>query len=321
MPQPPTTARYCAFLCVLTVALTACTGLPSQPNGAATLQRTPARVAGSQSTLLYTGGGHFIQVFTYPGGVLETTVRVTAAVSAMCSDSAGDVFVTTSSVTKGVETGAILEYSHGGTSPIATLDLPTHEIPANCSSDPTTGDLAVTSYDAHTFAPQIQVYAHASGSPKTYVSKTLGANPQPAYDGSGNLFVTSGGNVGTELPEGKQSLQKITLSETLGGVDHLQWDGKHFALQSFQNSQNGKERLLVHVYRVQISGTTGTVVGYSHFVNWLERDAGQSWIQDDTIVATPGSQIVFWNYPAGGKSVKTIHPAHPAKAVTVSTAG
>jgi hypothetical protein len=319
MHKVPAGARHAARLCVLSASLAGCAGLTPQGGPVAPLQQSaPMRAAKSQGDLLYLGAGRVIQVYAYPAGTLEGKLSTTAGIDAMCSDDKGDVFITATQIKKPAMTGFVYEYAHGGDAPIAMLDLPSNDLPVECSSDPTTGNLAVTSYNAKTFAPQIQIYANASGTPKTYVSKALGASPQPAYDGNGNLFVTSGGNVGVMLPAGKETLRTIVLNETLGGVAHAQWDGKYFALQSFRVSKHQGERLLEHVFRVSISGTTGTVVGFSHFVNWLAKVSGQSWIQGDTMIATPGAYVAFWNYPSGGKAIKTLHPPHVSKAVTVS---
>jgi hypothetical protein len=239
----------------------------------------------------------------------------------MCSDAKGDVFITAEIQSKsGARTGHVYEYAHGSTSPIAMLDVPSHEIPVNCSSDPTTGSLAVTSYDFRNYAPLVEIYNGASGNPKLFHSQELGANPQPAYDASGNLFVTSGGNVAALLPKGKQLLEKVTLNETIGNVAHAQWDGKYFALQSYAPTRHNGEKIFEHYYRVQVSGATGTIAGISRFDDWLQKNPGQSWIQSDTLVATPNNAINFWKYPAGGRTVKVLHPSDPSQAITVSLA-
>ncbi|HEX3370694.1 MAG TPA: hypothetical protein VHS56_14035, partial [Candidatus Cybelea sp.] len=81
--------------------------------------------------LLYVASGEQISVYTYPGGRLVGNIG--GAVGALCSDAAGDVFVV------GYE---ILEYAHGVTQPIATLD-DYYNNPHGCAVDPTTGNLAV----------------------------------------------------------------------------------------------------------------------------------------------------------------------------------
>jgi hypothetical protein len=314
--------RYAARLGVLTGALAGCAGLSPGTSPVAPLYNALlARSAGSQADLLYAGSMKRLLVFAYPDGTLEDTFRTPFSIQAMCSDVKGDVFITAVVQSKaGADTGYVYEYAHGGKSPVATLDVPIHEIPVNCSSDPTTGNLAVTSYDALDYAPLVEIYTGGSGNPQLFHSNELGANPQPAYDASGNLFVISGGNVAALLPKGEQKFEKVTLSKTIGNVAHAQWDGKYFALQSYAPKKNNGENVHVYYFRVRVSGTTGTIVGISRFDQWNQKNAGQSWIQSDTVVATPDRVIKFWKYPAGVKALKVLHPPVSTQAVTVSIA-
>jgi hypothetical protein len=318
MFRPILALRYAACLCVLA----GCAGLPPGTSPVAPLDKALlAHRAGSQTDLIYAGVKHKAIVFTYPGGTFEGTFTTPFLIQAMCSDAQGDVFVTAVVQSKSsAGTGYVYEYAHGAKSPTSTLDVPAHEIPVNCSSDPTTGNLAVTSYDVRNFAPLVEIYTGGSGKAKLYHSEELGANPQPAYDASGNLFVISGGNVAALLPNGKQELEKIRLNETIGNVAHAQWDGKYFALQSYSATKHNGENVFVHYFRVQVSGTTGTIAGISRFVNWRQKNAGQSWLDGNTLVATPTNSITFWKYPAGGKAFKVLHPSDPSQAVTVSLA-
>ena len=320
MPRISLALRYAASLCVLACALSGCAAIP-QASSLAPAQRPAATARNAASNdLLYIGGKKTIEVYTYPDGVYNNTITAPASIQSMCSDAQGDVFLAAMSRHRGGSTGNVYEYAHGGTSLVATLDLPRHEIPVNCSSDPTTGNLAVTSYNVEDFAPFVEIYANAGGKPQRLQSNALGANPQPAYDGDGNLFVTSGGNLGVVLPKGKQTLQEIKLNQTLGGVAHAQWDGKYFALQSFQSTKHQLEHTLVRVYRVKISGSSGEIVSFSQFAKWRLKGAGQSWIQKGTLVATPQSDTRFFKYPAGGNPFMALTHAKPMPAVTVSIA-
>lgn len=311
--------RRAVWLCAAGSLLTACGGaqpatlpLSAQPSD---VQDAGQKAAGD---LLYVGANRTVEVFTFPDGTNQGAFEVPGPIDDTCSDSKGNVFVTMLVKTSGKPRGFIYEYAHGGTSPIATLNAPDHNVPLDCSSDPTTGNLAVTNQNIENYTPSVAVYAKASGKPKIYKSPALDADPQCGYDNGGNLFVTSSGNIGAELPKGKLSFNKITLDRTLGIVKHVQWDGKYFALQSFEVSHRHGEKLLERVYRFQVSGSIGKIVGTSYFDGWPEKVSGDSWLQTDTIVATPLGEIGFWKYPAGGKAFKTIHPSVHADAVTVS---
>jgi hypothetical protein len=314
--------RRAASFCTLGVFLAACATSPSALNLPDSAQHRPgAQAQDGGGALLYVGSKQSIEVYSFPSGVHRASLHSTGIVRAMCSDSNGNVFVAAAPVKSSKSgSGSIYEYAHDGKAPIATLEAPKDDVPIACSRDSTTGNLAVTNRNSKKYTPSVSIYANAAGTPTVYTSGAIGANPQAGFDDSGNLFVTSGGNLGVLLPNGATDFTKITLTKTLGGVDHVQWDGKYFALQSFDTLGHNGEKLFERVFRVQISGSSGRVVNATHFIGWPEHNAGQSWIDGTTIVATPYDSISLWNYPAGGKAVKVIHPGRPGKAVTVSLA-
>lgn len=306
------------FFFAVTATLSACS---TATNGSAVPAANSAahvRQATTSGELLYIGAHNYIETYAYPAGTAATSIKTAFDVIGLCSDAHGNVFALGTTTKNGATAGAAYEYAHGGTQVIETLALPPRQIPAGCSSDPSTGNLAVTSYNAHNFTPQINVYASAGGAPTIYMNSALSAVPQPAYDDSGDLYVTSGGSSGAYLPAGSTSFITITINIVLGNVAHAQWDGKYFALQSFTVARHQGEHTLEHVYRVSISGSTGTIEGSTHFAGWYSKDAGLSWIAGDTMVATPGKYVAIWNYPVGGKTITVIHPAKKGRAVTVS---
>jgi hypothetical protein len=290
--------------------------------GQAGLSPSASTLLGSSGTygqasvgdLLYAGHKHRIEIYSFPGGAYQRTLKTAGFVNGMCSDSHGNVFVAEAQG----EAGYVYEYEHGGTAPVATLSVPKPNAPVACSSDPTTGNLAVTMQNTQNFTPSVGIYAKAAGTPRVYALGELGADPQGAYDDQGDLFVTSGGNVGAELSAGKTVFEQITLSKTIGGVGHVQWDGKYFALQSFDTTRHQGEKLFEKIFRVQLSGDGGKIVDIISFGGWPEQDPGQSWISGGTVVATPFSEVLFWAYPAGGKAEKIIYTHHQLGAVTLS---
>ncbi len=307
--------RDSLFACALAASLSAC-GASQGSIPPASAERPAAHQAGSQGELLYVGSLRHVEMYAYPDGTHEGTFKPLGRVHAMCADADGNVFIAESSG----DTGHVDEYEHGGKAPIATLALPAHDIPASCSSDPAKENLAVAVYDARNFAPSVAIYRSASEPPKIYRSEALGANPQVAYDGDGDLFATSGANLAAVMSKGASRFKTIAIDRTLGGVNHAQWDGKFLALQSFGFTLHSREKVPEQIFRLKIEGTTARVVGNSRFVNWLEKRAGQSWIAGDTVVATPEQKVVFWNYPGGGKAFKVIKPVHASVAVTISAA-
>jgi hypothetical protein len=309
-------------LSVFAALLTACGSVQSGVNPAAGQPQGALQVLshGTSGALLYVAGNHIVQVYTYPGGAPSGSSNTPGAVTAMCSDASGNVFITEApKKSSHAGTGYVEEYAHGGTSPIGSLQVPTGEMPMDCSSDATTGDLAVTEQKSSNYAPSVAIYAGGSGTPKILQTDAIGADPQCGYDDAGNLFVTSGGNVGAILAAGKSAFTTVTLDRTLGGVKHAQWDGKYFALQSFHSTHHNGEIVEEWIYRVQVSGSTGKITGITEFKNWPEKVSGSSWIDGGTIVGTPLSEIAFWKYPDGGKAAKVIHLKSHMAAVTISS--
>ena len=142
-----------------------------------------------------------------------------------CVDRAGNVYVTQ------FFGAAVTEYAHGATSPMRTISGPSY--PIGCSIDPSTGNLAVSSWiDAYgsTQCGGVWVYPDASGTPTLYTDPKIcqGYWP-PGYDPDGNLFVEVDGPPSylEELPRVGSALVELSLR---GGVIHLptsvMWHGR-----------------------------------------------------------------------------------------------
>ncbi len=311
------------WLCAAASMLSACgTMQPTLSPLGSMQQSAPAfRYDKGGGDLVYAAAKQIVEIYSFPAGSYQGSFKTLGSVTGMCSDFKGNVFIAVTAKASGQIAGFVYQYAHDGTKPIAVLATPGRNLPIACSSDPTTGNLAVTLQNRRNYAPSVAVYPKAAGTPKIYVSRALGANPQAGYDARGNLFATSGGNLIAELPAGKTRFVAITLNKTLGGVAHAQWDGTNIALQSFDYSKRIGEKIPERIFRLQFSGTTGKVVSTIRFHNWSQKDAGSSWIKGTQIVATPFGSIVFWAYPAGRKPLKVIHPVSRAKAITVSVGG
>jgi len=71
----------------------------------------------SRGTLVYASGScGGVCVIAYPGGQLVASIALSGIVEGEFSDANGDVFVTNDT--------QVVEYAHGGTTPIKTLSLP-----------------------------------------------------------------------------------------------------------------------------------------------------------------------------------------------------
>jgi hypothetical protein len=124
----------------------------------------------------------------------------------MCVDKANDVFV------PGFNGGDVVEYAHGLRNPKAKLvQAGVHSM--SCSIDPSTGNLAVTTFEGNGgTAGNVAIYAQAQGAPTTYSDPAILQYFFRGYDANGNLFVDGiapgggggprGGFVLAELPKG-----------------------------------------------------------------------------------------------------------------------
>jgi hypothetical protein len=259
--------------------------------------------ATSQDLLYVSAGGYSGQqgavlVLSFPKGDLVGTLTGFSVPSGECVDESGDVFVADG----GADT--IREYAHGGTTPIATLNDPGE--PYGCSVDPTTGNLAVTNG-----SDSVAIYPSAQGTPTLYSDPSIYEYLFCAYDNHGNLFVdgTTSDLIG-ELPKGGASFTNITFNGAIAGPSSMQWVGGKLVIVD----DGAPWRTPTPVDRVQISGSTGIVVGTTHLKSQYGGVAAyvQYWIQGHNIVGPERSNgdghrfLGFWGYPTGGKPIQTL---------------
>jgi hypothetical protein len=324
-------------------ALTGCSSAPTQValplaepagNRLALGNQTRSRdwmlPAAKNMDLLYVSSDDQLLVFSYPKGKLVGEITVPSGdFAGLCSDSAGDVFVTSEG--SGFQ-GYVLEYAHGGTEPISTLDDP--GLPSGCAVDPTTANVAVTNTSADDppyYHGDVVVFPNGQGPPKEYSDSSIPFFLFCSYDAAGNLIVDgydySGYGI-AELLAGGQSLSDITLNQSIG-PSSIQWVDAYQAFVVADRSAG--PRGSVYIYQVQISGSTGTVSGLTILKNKQHRSSAafQFWTGDGRIIG-PGlvrgnvaGLLNFWQYPKGGrpkKSIKRPDGAHYFSGVTVSRA-
>ena len=272
--------------------------------------------AKSEDLVYATGDEGNVYVYSFPHLKLVGTINVGINLWGDCVDRAGDVFVTA------LESGSvrvILEYAHGDTAPIATLNDPYQ--PEGCSVDPTTGNLAVTSDTiGSSSAPSaVAIYKDAKGTPKLYQDPEIEYYNSCAYDDRGNLYV-DGVKASTwkfaELPRKSSTFVNLSVDATLSYEEGVQWDGRFITI-----SRTPFKRGRLKIDRLTVSGTTATVVGTTHLVSRSRRFEGLDWIQDSMIVQPHGksySEIGIWKYPSGGAVKNTRNVGVPLYGVTVS---
>ncbi|MGA7201588.1 MAG: hypothetical protein WBX26_07150 [Candidatus Cybelea sp.] len=163
----------------------------------------------------------------------------------------------------------------------------------------------------------VAVYAGAQGEPTYYSDSEI---PEPifcGYDNQGNLFIDGGGAF-AELPSGAEHFTNITLNRKYVGDGQVQWDGKHITVTS--NNANT-------IYRLQISGSMGNIIGTTHLKGPGRHAVSQSWIQGSTIIAPIGpgqddNKVGFWDYPSGGSAFTVVPLGSRAEVIgtTISVA-
>jgi DNA-binding beta-propeller fold protein YncE len=291
----------------LILLLTACNGVPhaTPATGFASSLRSPA--ASSSGDLLYVSDWHSgkIFIFTYPGQTLVGTIVDKRYPLGLCSDAAGDVWVTDF----GAGANQIVEYARGSTHSVATLDDPKEE-PRGCAVNPVTGDLAV----ANGSPGNVVIYAHASGSPQSYGPK-LSYPFACTYDSAGNLYVDgyhlNGGDkfALSELPHGASKFEALGVikgSGQLGMPGNIQWDGTDLAAGDYPLSNT--------IYRFRISQrSTSARLEETVSLDGPVRDPAlgvQFSLQGGRILMPYGTgknlkAVGVWNYPAGGRHVES----------------
>jgi len=257
----------------------------------------------SENLLYITGACGGICVFSYPGDTLVGELADSNTPLGECVDKSGDVFIADFGYDGG--TPGIVEYAHGGTSPIVTLNDPGY-YPGVCSIDPTTGNLAVTSESTGVGTDVVAIYADAKGDPADYLDPKIYYMGSCGYDDKGNLFVDGQyDHQGTfeldEMLAGSSNFKRIKLAQAPGSPLKLQWAGKYLALAASSSV----------IYHVAVKGSKGTIVGTTLLNGPVTESEGQFWIQGSTIIqpyaSGTGPEVVgFWKYPTGGRVRKII---------------
>jgi len=319
-----TLACYAFSLCAFATLLAACSRLQPPIGVMQSVSQNRSNMARTGSwmlpqakseDLLYVSDQLFneIYVFTYPDGRPAGTLTGFSLPEGLCSDGKGDVFVTD------LLARDIVEYAHGGTSPIRTLKEDGN--PEGCSVDPTTGNLAVANYQYSSGSGNIAVFQNAQGTPVVYSDPALNIVWNCGYDDTGNLFA-DGQNAANqprlaELPNGAATLKNLTLERSFDAQGSVQWDGRHIVIMG--------DRPPNRIYRLAISGSQATIVG-STTLSDASMYEQVFWIHAGTLTLTYIPKrarypaIGFWRYPDGGEPTRTMRDLPGVYGVTISVA-
>ena len=283
--------------------LAACGGIAQAPVSTGNPISSPGSTSGGNLLYVSNWSQGKISFYTYPGDVLVGTIADSQTPLGLCSDASGNVWVTNF----GASYNQLVEYSHGGTTPIATLNDP-GQSPRGCSVDPTTGSLAVV----NTSPSGVVVFPKGTtGAPQSYKLKLI----YPfacAYDGAGDLFVDgyilhSSDRFALEvLPAGGPQFERIKLENPVGLPGNIQWDGSDLAVGNYEDPTTIYRLKVSHKFKdAKLEGTV-TLSGPSQ----ESAEGVQFWIGGGTLVMPFGArthryvnQLGLWNYPYGGQPV------------------
>ncbi|HEY5425405.1 MAG TPA: hypothetical protein VIJ77_02550, partial [Candidatus Tumulicola sp.] len=225
------------------------TGQRSYFAGARPLANAPAHAgrfkqwmepAAKNDRLLYVSDfyANVVQVYRYPAHGSPPPVGTLTGLTnpqGMCVDKAQNVYIANTG------TAQILEYAHGGTTPIATYEDP-NEFPVGCAVNPTNHDVAAGNIFGTSGNGSVTVFH--KGTATTYSDPNVFQMFFPAFDPSGNLFIgglsSSGGVQIDELPAGGSALIELSVKgAALLYPGPIQWDGTFLAVGSGGQDTSG----------------------------------------------------------------------------------
>ena len=242
-----------------------------------------------------------VKVYSFRKGRLVGTLTGFGEPRSECADEAGNVWIAD------IEGRDVIEYPHGGTKPIASLD--TFGVPLGCSVDSDGHFLAVAGGVSGTILSIYREGSHGRWSnPTRYSDSALRVPYFCGYDSNGNLFIDgltkskAGRFTLVELRRRSKTFESIAVSQAIDTPGQVQWDGKDLAI--------GDSGLAPSVaYRFSISGRKATEVGMTTLDGTTS--VRQFWIAGDTLVGPDFRRNAgFWRYPAGGAPIKSITRVH-----------
>jgi hypothetical protein len=244
-----------------------------------------------------------VNVYSYPDDKqVGTLTSYYDGPDGICVDKKSDIWIVNNA------DASAFEYKRGGKTPIAELDG-IFSFPIGCSVDPTTGNLAVTTYGTSSYGGgAISIFAHAKGTPKVYTDSKIAHFNFCGYDPKGNLYADGTDAAQeefffAELPRGQKTFKNITLTGgRIGYPGMVQWDGKYIAV----GDQGVGSRYADAIY--QTTGADGKIVHETPFDSSANEYIVGFWIQGSTVIGpnATADDVGFYKYPAGGKPTKTL---------------
>jgi hypothetical protein len=256
-----------------------------------------------------------VSVYRYWQQSLVETLTGFKAPRGACVDGVGNVYITDDVAND------VVEYAHGGETPIRTLAA---DSPLSCAVDQRSGDLAIASW-----RKGVAIYRNGKGRPHYYTDQRLSDYDALGYDDDGNLLVTdSCGNYYSTsspsclpayfayLPRKGTNLTTISIPGASGytyyiNVSAILWDGKYWVIPAWAAACTVSNGCLT---RISIKGSKATYVSTTNLDDYNEPGAVVIYNNDPKrqgtqIAGPPGFEsniVYFWNYPSGRKPIGSI---------------
>lgn len=306
--------RFGLGVCAITL-LAACSTGGSQIAPLGFVQRAPQlsqhvnakrsswmKLDGYTGALLYISdpGANVVNVLTYPNGKRIGKLTGFNEPRGECVDRAGNVYVANEGASN------ILEYAHGGTTPINIIGDPGQQ-PYDCAANHDPGNLVGT-----LAVVNASTTSRGHGSVTVYGGRAAGTYNMPRF--SSVLFLSyvrrssyaelwvdgrdkTGHFLVVKLHPHTSGFQLVTLPQTIGAPGAVQWDGKYLAIGD-QDGPGGTT--LIDRFAI---GTNIVFIGSTP----LTSSVAQFFIHSSTVIGPYSSAgtVGFWNYPAGGSPTKT----------------
>lgn len=266
----------------------------------------------SKQQLLYISdvGTGDVDIYSLPSLTLAGTLTGLESAEGECTDASGNVWIALES--------SMVEYPPGGTTPIATLNIPSGN-PGSCAIDPRTGDLAVVDVDDYSAGHgAILVYKNATGSPTVITNPSQYFYNWAGYDDRGNLYF-DGGNQSrvfmlSYAAAGKSKAHTINVSGgTIYQAGMVEWNSARRKLVV------GDERCgntsTSCVYSIKIRALNGTITRTTTPLNYAGGSVCIMYqgvlLDKDTRIAGAdyepceyaNTSVNLWKFPAGGTPV------------------
>jgi hypothetical protein len=230
----------------------------------------------------------------------------------LCSDKSGNVWIVNN-------LGAsVVEYAHGGTSPIKTLS-DAGVYPLGCAVNPITGSLVVTNiYTTGSGPGSVSIYHKDMGPPLVIGDSNIYYVFFCGFDASGNLYIdgldTKQHFHFAELPRGKFEFKDITLDGTIYWPGAIAWDGTYVDVgdQEYQNS------VASAIY--QTTGAGGHIAGATLLSG--AQDVVGYWLGAGSVIGPDANlnDVGLYRYPSGGEPTATLNKFDGPYGAVVSVA-